>query len=69
MQTDDKLAYNSVAAWFEGNGILPEAVAAVKGLEENLRLQDKAAQGMKNLRHVHGALSGPVHKYGRIRVP
>ena len=52
-----KLAYNSVAAWLEGDGILPEAVAAVKGLEENLRLQDKAAQGMKNLRHVHGALS------------
>ena len=52
-----KLAYNSVAAWLEGNGSLPEAVAAVKGLEENLRLQDKAAQSMKNLRHVHGALS------------
>lgn len=52
-----KLAYNSVAAWLEGNGILPEAIAAVKGLQENLRLQDKAAQSMKNLRHVHGALS------------
>jgi len=52
-----KLAYNSVAAWLEGNGIVPEAVAAVKGLEENLRLQDKAAHGMKNLRYVHGALS------------
>ena len=52
-----KLAYNSVAAWLEGNGILPEAVAAVKGLEENLRLQDRAAQSMKDLRHVHGALS------------
>jgi len=52
-----KLAYNSVAAWIEGNGSLPGAAAAVKGLEENLRLQDKAAQSMKNLRHVHGALS------------
>ncbi|MGA8830384.1 MAG: RNB domain-containing ribonuclease, partial [Desulfomonilaceae bacterium] len=52
-----KLAYNSVAAWLEGDGSLPEAVASVKGLEENLRLQDKAAQSMKNLRHVHGALS------------
>lgn len=52
-----KLAYNSVAAWLEGHGILPEAIAAVKGLEENLRLQDRAAQSMKNLRHVHGALS------------
>lgn len=52
-----KLAYNSIAAWLEGNGILPEAAAAIKGLEENLRLQDRAAQSMKNLRHVHGALS------------
>ncbi len=52
-----KLAYNSVAAWLEGTGSLPEAAAAVKGLEENLRLQNKAAQSMKNLRHVHGALS------------
>jgi len=52
-----KLAYNSVAAWLEGNGTLPEAVATVKGLKENLRLQDRAAQSMKNFRHVHGALS------------
>ncbi|MGA2333616.1 MAG: RNB domain-containing ribonuclease [Syntrophales bacterium] len=52
-----KLAYNSVTAWLEGNGSLPEAIAAVKGLQNNLRLQDEAAQSMKNLRHVHGALS------------
>lgn len=52
-----KLAYNSVAAWLEGNGILPEALAAVNGLEKNLRLQDRTAQSMKDLRHVHGALS------------
>ena len=52
-----KLAYNSIAAWLEGNGVLPEAVSAAKGLEGNLRLQDRAAQSMKNLRHVHGALS------------
>ncbi len=52
-----KLAYNSVAAWLEGTGTVPEAVSAVNGLEENLRLQDKAAQGMKNLRYVNGALS------------
>jgi exoribonuclease-2 len=51
-----KLAYNSVAAWLEG-GSLPEAIATVNGLAENLRAQDRAAQSMKNLRHVHGALS------------
>jgi exoribonuclease-2 len=52
-----KLAYNSVAAWLEGSGSPPEAVSAIQGLEENLRLQDQTAQKMKNLRHVHGALS------------
>jgi VacB/RNase II family 3'-5' exoribonuclease len=52
-----KLAYNSVAAWLEGNGPVPEAVTAVNGLDENLRTQDRAAQSLRNLRHVHGALS------------
>ena len=51
-----QLAYDSVAAWLEG-GRMPEAVAAVNGLAENLRLQDRTAQRMRNLRHVHGALS------------
>src|ERR1700690_2507412 len=52
-----KLAYNSIAAWLDGNGTMPEAVSAVPGLDKNLRIQDKAAQSMKQLRHVHGALS------------
>jgi exoribonuclease-2 len=52
-----KLSYNGVAAWLEGNSQVPEAIAAVKGLDENLRIQDRAAQSMKNFRHVHGALS------------
>ncbi len=52
-----KLAYNSVAAWMEGASPVPEAVTAVAGLEENLRAQDRAAQRLRNLRHVHGALS------------
>jgi VacB/RNase II family 3'-5' exoribonuclease len=52
-----KLTYNSVAAWLEGKGIVPEAITAIKGLDENLRMQDRAAQSMKNFRQVHGALS------------
>ncbi len=52
-----KLAYNSVAAWLEGKEIVPEAIAAVKGLGENLRLQDRVAQNMKKFRQVQGALS------------
>jgi ribonuclease R len=52
-----KLAYNSVAAWLGGNGTASEAITAVKGLDENLHLQDQTAQRMKDLRHTHGALS------------
>ena len=51
-----KLAYNSVAAWLEGNGRAPEGVAAVRGLSENLRIQDRVAQKLKAQRHEHGAL-------------
>jgi len=52
-----KLAYNSVAAWLENKAAIPEAIGAVQGLAENLQLQDRAAQSMKKLRHIHGALS------------
>jgi exoribonuclease-2 len=52
-----KLAYHSVAAWLNGTEAIPQAVSSVPGLEENLRLQDKVAQSMKRLRHIHGALS------------
>jgi VacB/RNase II family 3'-5' exoribonuclease len=51
-----KLAYNGVAAWLEGKGPMPAAVAALPGLADNLRLQDQAAQQLKTLRHEHGAL-------------
>ena len=52
-----KLAYNSLAAWLEGETEIPAAAAAVEGLAENILLQDKAAQMMKSLRHQEGALS------------
>ena len=52
-----KLAYNSMAAWLEKTAPIPEAAAAVPGLAENLLLQDKAAQRLKNLRHSQGALT------------
>ncbi len=52
-----KLAYNSVAAWLEGIGAIPSEINAIPGLDENLRLQDRAAQLLKTLRHEHGALT------------
>jgi exoribonuclease-2 len=51
-----KLAYNSVATWLDGNGPMPQGIGTVKGLDENLRLQDRLAQKLKSLRHLHGAL-------------
>ena len=56
VRSQAKLAYNSVAAWLDGKGPIPEAAAAVPGLDENLRLQDRVAQQLKALRHEHGAL-------------
>jgi exoribonuclease-2 len=68
-----KLAYNSIAAWLDDNVPIPDAVASIPGLDENLRIQDKVAQSMKGLRHVHGALSletieaKPVFDHDQIR--
>ncbi|MDP2994163.1 MAG: RNB domain-containing ribonuclease, partial [Anaerolineales bacterium] len=52
-----KLAYNSVAAWLEKKGDIPKEIAAVQGLAENLQMQDRVAQSLKNFRHINGALS------------
>jgi VacB/RNase II family 3'-5' exoribonuclease len=51
-----KLAYNSVAAWLDGTGPLPDAAAKVPGLDSQLQLQDGVAQRLNELRHQHGAL-------------
>jgi VacB/RNase II family 3'-5' exoribonuclease len=51
-----KLAYNAVAAWLTGGGPIPPPIAAVSGMEAQLRLQDVAAQALGRLRHEHGAL-------------
>lgn len=52
-----KLAYNAVAAWLDGKAPAPAALQAVAGLDEQLRLQDKIAQGLKSNRHRLGALT------------
>ncbi|HVN33623.1 MAG TPA: RNB domain-containing ribonuclease [Casimicrobiaceae bacterium] len=51
-----KLAYNGVSAWLEGNAPAPPKLAAVNGLDANLRLQDRVAQALKRVRHRRGAL-------------
>jgi VacB/RNase II family 3'-5' exoribonuclease len=52
-----KLAYDSVAAWLDGNAPAPAAVAAVPGMDRQLRLQDQIAQTLRRIRFEHGALS------------
>ena len=52
-----KLVYGSVGAWLEDKGAIPQEALAVARLPENLQLQDQSAQRLKNLRHIHGALS------------
>ncbi|MEA2491291.1 MAG: ribonuclease [Acidobacteriota bacterium] len=51
-----QLAYDRVAAWLDGKDDEPEKVTAIKGLAETLRLQDKVADRMRDLRHENGAL-------------
>ena len=51
-----KLAYDGVAAWLDGAAPAPSRLAAVPGMDEQLRMQDRVAQAMKGVRHQHGAL-------------
>ncbi len=51
-----KLAYNSVGAWLEGNGPIPQEIVKIKGLDDNIRLQDRISGKLKILRHQNGAL-------------
>jgi VacB/RNase II family 3'-5' exoribonuclease len=52
-----KLAYDSVAAWLDGNAPPPPALAAVAGLDRQLRDQDRIAQALRRARYARGALS------------
>lgn len=51
-----KLAYDSVAAWLDGHAAPPARVTAVQGMDAQLRTQDRVAQALRKMRHVHGAL-------------
>lgn len=52
-----KLAYDSVAAWLEGNGPPPSPLSAVAGLDQQLRVQDQTAQTLRRVRYERGALN------------
>jgi len=52
-----QLQYNSVGAWLEGTVAAPPKVAASADLQNQLRLQDEAAQKLKTQRYENGALN------------
>jgi VacB/RNase II family 3'-5' exoribonuclease len=52
-----QLAYNGVGGWLEGTGPAPAKVAASADLQAQLKLQDEAAQALKNQRYQNGALN------------
>ena len=43
-----KLAYDSVGAWLEGQGKIPQIVESTQGLEDQLWLQDRAASALND---------------------
>jgi exoribonuclease-2 len=51
-----KLAYDAVSAWIDGEADLPDAAAAVPGMEAQLRAQDALAQQLRARRHALGSL-------------
>lgn len=51
-----KLAYPALAAWLDGTARAPAALADPQ-LQRQLHLQDTAAQSLRGLRHVRGALT------------
>jgi VacB/RNase II family 3'-5' exoribonuclease len=52
-----QLTYNAVGRWLEGSAPAPPKVAASPDLQAQLRLQDAAAQALRNERYRHGALN------------
>ena len=52
-----QLAYNAVGGWLEGTGPAPAKVAASAELQAQLKLQNEAAQALKNQRYKNGALN------------
>jgi exoribonuclease-2 len=57
LRNQAQLNYDQVAAWLESGPSKPLAPAAPPGLDEQLRLQQEAAQRLKAFRQEHGALT------------
>lgn len=68
-----KLAYSTTGAWLEGTGAMPPAIAAVPGMEAQLRLQAQASERLRAFRKQQGALvfssreATPVLENGEVK--
>ncbi|MEP6858346.1 MAG: ribonuclease catalytic domain-containing protein, partial [Gemmatimonadales bacterium] len=51
-----KLTYEGVGLWLEGKGPAPPAITASSEMEEQIRIQDEAAQRLRKARSIAGAL-------------
>jgi VacB/RNase II family 3'-5' exoribonuclease len=64
-----KLVYEPVGAWLEGHGVAPHGGQVIA---DQLKIQDEAAQRLRKVRHLHGALdletveASPVMKGEKI---
>jgi exoribonuclease-2 len=73
LRNQAKLAYSSTGAWLEGHGPMPPPIAAVPGMEAQLRLQHETSQLLRGLRKQHGTLTfgsieaTPVVENGEVK--
>jgi exoribonuclease II len=51
-----RLVYDDVGIWLDGKGPAPRAIAASPKLDDQLRIQDEAAQRLRRARSIAGAL-------------
>jgi len=51
-----KLAYDAISDWIDGKIPPPEALSKVKGMAEQIEIQDKTAQIIRKRRHAQGSL-------------
>lgn len=68
-----KLSYEAVGGWLDKGGSTPDEVAAVPGMEAQIRLQFEVAQRLHELRKEHGALefgtvqAAPIMSNGQVK--
>ena len=72
VRNEARLSYESIGPWLEGKAPLPEEIAAVPGLEAQLRLQDETMERFLALRQRQGAINfetveaTPLTKDGKV---